>query len=238
MKIITTIAALTLASTFALSQPAHKAMPVAQAAPGGKTLVVSSAHQAKGQVYYAITERDRQIYVESDAPLEKIKGQSNAVIGYVVSSSHNPGSLVAGEWHLPVNSIKTGIELRDEHLAGSDWLDAGAFPDVIVQIRETKDIKVIKQTASFTQYSVTLVGDLTLHGVTHTINVPNSSVSIMNESAATKKVARGDLMAVRSKFTITLADYGVSHPVIGEKVAKEVEMDVKLFMSTNPPAKQ
>ncbi len=236
MRLISVMTSVLLLTAVAVAQPAP--LPVAHKTPDGKTLVVPADHKSKGRVYYTINGRDRQIYVESDAPLEKIKGQSNAVIGYAVVSPKHPGEIVAGEWHLPVRSINTGIELRNEHMASKAWLDADAFPDVIVQIRETKDIKPVKQTPAFTSYSATLVGDLTLHGVTHTVSVPNSTIIVMKESPATQKVAKGDLLAIKSKFSVKLADYGVSHPVIGTKVAGTVDLNVSLFLSSNPPAQQ
>jgi len=236
LKLSTILASAALAVTVAVA--AQPAMPVASAAANGKTLVVPSADQAKGTVYYALTARDRQIYFESNAPLEDIKGQSNKVIGYAVLSQIRPGTIVAGEWHLPVSSMKTGIELRDEHLVGEDWLDAESHPNIIVQVRELKNAGQTKSSAAFSSYSGTIVADLTLHGVTRTIEIPESTVTVMPESDATRKVAKGDLMAIRSNFTVTLADYGVSHPVIGEKVAKDVEIDVSLYLSTLPPERQ
>lgn len=234
--ISTALSAVALAATLAVA--AQPAIPVADATRDGKTLVVPEAHQAKGTVYYAITDKDRQIYFESNAPLENIKGQSNDVIGYAVLSPSRPGTIVAGEWHLPVESMKTGIELRDEHLAGKDWLDAASHPNIIVQVRELRGVTETKRSAAFTTFTGTVVADLTLHGVTRTIEIPKSTVTLMPESDATRKVAKGDLMAIRSKFTVTLADYEVSHPVIGEKVAKDVEIDVSLFLSTLPPERQ
>lgn len=228
----------TAAFAGSLAVAAQPASPIASATSDGKTLVVPKSESAKGTVYYTITDKDRQIYFESNAPLENIKGQSNDVIGYAVLSSSKPGSLVAGEWHLPVDSMKTGIELRDEHLTGKDWLDAGSYPNIVVQVREFKDVRETKRTAAFTSFTGTLVADLTLHGVTRTIDIPKSSITLMPESDSTRKVAKGDLMAIRSKFTVTLADYEVSHPVIGEKVAKDVEINVSLFLSTLSPDKQ
>jgi len=235
LKLTTMICAGALAAAAVAAQPAS---PVAQATRDGKTLVVPDDQRSKGAVYYAITDKDRQIYFESNAPLENIKGQSNEVIGYSVVSSDRPGALVAGEWHLPVASMKTGIELRDEHLAGKDWLDAESHPNIIVQVREMKGVTETKRSAAFTSYRGTLVADLTLHGVTRTIEIPGTTVTLMPESDATRKVANGDLLAIRTTFTVTLADHEVSHPVIGEKVAKDVEINVSLFHSTLPPQRQ
>jgi len=219
----------------ALLVVAQPELPVAEPTHDGATLVVPDGHKSKGTVYYALTDRDRQIYFESDAPLENIKGQSNEVIGYAVLSSNRPGTIVAGEWHLPVASMRTGIELRDEHLAGEDWLDAESHPDIIVQVRRMEQVRESKRSDAFTTYTGTMVIDLTMHGVTRKVEIPGATATLMSESDATRRVAKGDLMAIRCKFSVALADYGVSHPVIGEKVAKEVAIDVSLFLSTLPP---
>ncbi len=228
-------AAIVAASVGSLAQPG---MPVSERTRDGKTLVVPDAHRSMGTVYFALTDRDRQVYFESDAPLEKIKGQSNQVIGYAVLAHGGSGGLSAGEWRMPVKSMRTGIKLRDKHLSGSDWLDSGSYPDIIVQVRESKQFRETRRSAAFTAYSGTLVVDVTLHGVTHTVSIPESSVTVMNESSATQKVAKGDLMLVRTKFSVRLSDYGVSHPVIGDKVANEVALDVSLYLSTMAPDKQ
>jgi len=236
MKLNKRIPAAALVATLALA--AQAAIQPATPTRDGKTLVVPQSHRSMGTVYYAITDKDRQIYFESDAPLENIKGQSNEVIGYAVLSPSRDGTIVAGEWHLPVESMKTGIELRDEHLAGKDWLDAASHPNIIVKVRELKGVRQTKRSSAFTTYTGTIVADLTLHGVTRTIEIPRSTITLMPESNATRAVAKGDLMAIRTEFTVTLADHEVSHPVIGEKVAKDVEIDVSLFLSTLPPERQ
>ncbi len=215
-------------------QPSSFAEPTKDA----RTLVVPQEQQSMGTVYYAITNRDRQVYFESNAPLEDIKGQSNKVIGYSVLSSSTPGSLAAGEWHLPVESMRTGIELRDEHLASDAWLDAKSNPNVIFSLAETLDLNEVKKTNAFASYTATLVGKLTLNGVTQDIEIPDATITILKAGDATKKVANGDLMAIRSKFTAVLKDYGVDNPIIGEKVAKNVSLDVSLYLSTLPPAEQ
>ena len=95
-----------------------------------------------------------------------------------------------------------------------------------------------KRSESFTTYTAKMVADVTIHGVTKTMTIDESTITLMPASAATARVAKGDLMAVRTKFSVTLADFDVSHPVIGEKVASEVEIQVSLFLSTLPPERQ
>ena len=229
------LAAAAMSLTALAVQPAQQP---AQPTPDGNALQIPSAHRSMGEVYHVISDRDRQIFFESDAPLEKIKGQSNDVIGYAVMSESTQGQVVAGQWNLPVESMKTGIKLRDEHLAGKDWFNAESYPYIIVQLREFQDRRETKSTSAFTTYTGTVVADLTMHGVTRTVTIPESTVTVMPESDATRSVARGDLVALRSAFSVELGDYEVSHPVVGQKVANEVSIDVSLFLSSEPPARQ
>ena len=215
------------------------APPFAEHARSGKSLVVPAEHASKGTVYYALPGRDRQVYFESDAPLEKIKGQSNQVLGYAVAGPDgDPARLAAGEWHLPVASMRTGIAMRDEHLAGKDWLNAAEFPNIVFQVTSVKNVKVLKISEASQTYTVTLVGDMTIHGVTQKMTIPNTTIAFIKGTDRTVKVAKGDLMAIRVKYDVTLKDFGVSHSVIGDKVAQTVQIDTVLYTSTVPPEKQ
>src|SRR3954453_22321279 len=73
--------------------------PPAEKSASGKSLVVPEAAAKKGTVYYCLPEHGRQIYFVSDAPVEKIKGQSDKVIGYCIAGKDSPAALQGGEWH-------------------------------------------------------------------------------------------------------------------------------------------
>lgn len=203
--------------------------PFAETSADGKHLVIPSEHADQGTVYHTLTQRDRQIYFESNAPLENIKGQSNRVIGYAVAG--DDGALAIGEWHLPVESIRTGIDLRDEHLAGGDWLDAKKHPNIVFQLEETRDLKLTKEATGFKTYTATLVGEFTIHGVTQPVTIEDASISYMTESDRTQKIAPGDLMAIRAKYEVKLSDFGVTNSVIGDKVANNIKIDTVLYFS-------
>lgn len=222
------------AATLAFAGP-----PFAEKAPSGQTLQIPADLANQGTVYYALPGRDKQIYFESDAPLEDIKGQSNQVIGYAVApSGSDRADLLGGEWHLPVRSVRTGIELRDQHLASRDWFDAANHPDIVFQLAEVRDASLAKESSGFREYSATLVGDMTIHGVTHEMVIPGASITFLEASDRTSGVAKGDLMLIRANYSVTLADYEVSHPVIGDKVAETIDITTTLFLSTVPPDRQ
>jgi polyisoprenoid-binding protein YceI len=216
-------------SSGAMGAGALSGPPFAGVNTEGTGLVVPESSAGLGRVYHAITGRDRQIYFESDAPLEDIKGQSNRVIGFAVASSG--GGLAAGEWHLPIESIRTGIELRDEHLAGKDWLDGGSHPSIVFQLQGTEDVTLKTEKPGFRTYAATLVGEFSIKGVSQAVRIPNATLTFLDESASTRAVAPGDLLAVRAKYSVTLSEFGVSHPVVGDKVADTIEIDTALYLA-------
>ena len=68
-----------------------------------------------------------QLTFFSTTPLEDITGVSNAVKGKVTFNVSDIKTL-KGSISIPVASLKTGIELRDEHLRSDNWMDAESYP--------------------------------------------------------------------------------------------------------------
>ncbi|MCB9838320.1 MAG: YceI family protein [Phycisphaeraceae bacterium] len=207
----------------------------APATEQGFELVVPADHAAMGTVFHALKGRDAQVTFTSDAPLEYIKGTSNQVIGYAVAGEG--GHLLAGEFHLPVASLDTGIPMRNEHVQSNRWLNAESHPDVIFQIAETTDIKLAKTSDTFTTYDVTLVGDMTINGVTREMSIP-ATVTRMPESDATKVRFPGDLLAIRCSYPILLSDFEVGvgdAGIAAGKVSNELMLETRLFCSSASP---
>jgi polyisoprenoid-binding protein YceI len=211
----------------------------AEKAESGKSLVVPEAHKSLGTLYYALPGRDVQVSFSSKAPVENIDGNSNGVIGYAVAGKDaDPAALQAGEWHLPVKSMHTGIKMRDGHLAGEAWLDADKNPDIVFQLKEVTDITPGKAEGDTRAFTATLKGDMTIHGVTNPISIPDSTITFRKAGAATEAVAKGDLLSIRAKYDITLSEYGVSNKVVGQKVAETIKVDTNLVLATVPPEEQ
>lgn len=204
----------------------------------GRTLVVPEAVAAQGTVYYVLPGLDAQVTFVSDAPLEHIKGTNNQVIGYVVAGEN--GAPVAGDFHLPVSDFDTGIPMRNEHLQGERWMHAASFPDVRFDLSGVEGMEKVKEAEGFTTYSATLVGEMTVKGVTKPMRIP-ARLTMMPASERTSVRAKGDLMAIRCEYTILMSDFGVgaNDPAMKSgKLSDELEMDTFLLLSTVAPADQ
>lgn len=172
---------------------------------------------------------------KSTAPLEDIVGTTRSITGHIVIDPNHPERGGHGELTVPVNSINTGIPLRNEHLKSADWLDAETYPHIKLMIRETKNLKQVKSSPQFQTFDVTLVGDFSLRGKTRRVEIPGR-FTILKESEMTRQAMPGDILAARADFTVQLADYGIEGPagndLIGAKVGEEIEVEVS-FRASN-----
>lgn len=203
----------------------------------GRTLVIPEEHASLGQAYHVYAGLDAQVTFISDAPLEHIKGTSNRVIGYAMRAPGDGLSLAAGEFVLPVASFDTGIPLRNEHLQGERWMNAATYPDVVFALRGTKDAKEVKKSETFTTYEITLLGTMTVKGVSREMEIP-ARITVMPGTEQTKVRAPGDLLAIRATYDIKMSDFGigVGDPGLASgKLSNDLTMDTFLLLSTVSP---
>ena len=148
----------------------------------------------------------------STTPLEDITGMSSDVWGTVSFDIEDVENTLTGEVLISTASLKSGIDLRDEHIRSADWLDAEQFPNISFKIK------------------VKVLGEFTAHGVTKEVE---SEVTLvyLEESEMTKMRMPGDLLGVRAKININLSDYGVQHMALGKKVSDAIEINVNIVGS-------
>jgi polyisoprenoid-binding protein YceI len=162
----------------------------------------------------------------STTPLEDITGISNAVKGNVTFNVADIKTL-NGSISIPVASINTGIDLRNDHLKSDNWLDAESYPDITFIIKKVSDVKV----ESDSKLEAKVTGDFTVHGVTKEV-VTIVTMTYLDESDQTKQRAPGDLLGVQAKFNIVLSDYDVENMIVGQKVSENIEISVNIVGSS------
>ncbi len=161
----------------------------------------------------------------STTPLEDINGLSNDVNGSV---TFDVGDLTTlrGTISLSTTSLKTGIDLRDEHLRSANWLDADSYPEITFAIKSVSNIESVESN----KLTAKVTGDFTAHGVTKEITA-DVTMSYLDESEQTQKRAPGDLLGVQATFNITLSEYDIDNMVLGQKVSDNIEIGVNIVAS-------
>ncbi|GAA5097181.1 YceI family protein [Chryseobacterium ginsengisoli] len=111
-----------------------------------------------------------------------------------------------------VNSINTGVEMRDKHLKSGDFFDAEKYPTMnFVTTSITKD----------KNNSYILKGKLTIKDVTRDISVP------VTFGGVTKNQQGKEVMGIQTTFKVNRLDYDIKYDPTGTGVAKDV--DVSLY---------
>ncbi len=164
-----------------------------------------------------------QVTFFSKTLLEDITGVSNQIKGNVTFEIGNVAKTLKGSFSVPVKSIKTGITLRDEHLAGEEWLNSEKYPDITFEIKKVN--KVVEKKDNRLVLSVN--GEITIKGVKKDVN-GNFTLVYLDENEQTKKRAPGDLLNVRGKFNLKLSDFNITHQAIPSKVSNEIDVEVNI----------
>jgi len=181
--------------------------------------------ETTGEQTFNFEDKRNQATFFSTTPLEDVTGISNAISGKVTFDVSDINTLT-GTISIPVASLDTGIELRNEHLASPNWMDAEGYPDIIFKIKGVSDVKVEADN----KLSAKVTGDFTAHGVTKEV-LADVTMTYLVESEQTKKRAPGDLLGVQASFNVNLSDYDIENMLIGQKVAEEVKIDISMVGS-------
>ncbi len=246
-----------LSSVFALVMVASPAM--AQANPcnpcgpkaknpcnpcGGKQTMpklvpVNPCHAKHGTVFYIADPMGRnQVTFTSEAPLEDIVGTTNEIVGYLVFDPEKPRNGVRGFFKVAVKGLDTGIPLRDEHLQSEMWLNAESYPDITFTIESAREIRRTKGSEEYQTYRMKLFGPFTIKGQTNQASIP-ARITFLRENDKTRMKMPGNLLGVRARFEVALADFGIVGPagkdLIGSRVGELVDLEVSMFASDKKP---
>ena len=154
-----------------------------------------------------------------DAPLESISGNAKGVSGIVTFDSANPKA-VSGTITIETASLTSTNNKLQEHMLGKGWLDASSYPTITFVANSVSKVEGLKDG-----FKAQLTGDFTLKGVTKELTVPVTFTYLPGMLGKRSNGAmQGDLLVLRSTFTINRSDYGIKPGQNLDKVAEEVEL--------------
>jgi len=197
--------------------------------------VLMIAAPASGSVtYYDIGkngENKINIAWESRAAVETMVGRTVKAQGLVRWDVENLAECSI-EIHVPVKSVKTGIDLRDEHMYSSDWLDAEKYPRVSFKTTRVEPVKDKPDTWL-------LHGVFSCHGVDKTMVIEAQVKQLPARPELEKYGYVGDIIHVTARFEVNVVEHGVKIPGnLAAKVADTVACTVDVFGFTNNKPKR
>jgi len=190
---------------------------------------VAQDPQAGTTYYVGHSPKFVNISFESEADVETIVGTTNQATGEIsVDFAKKTGSV---SLTVPVASMKTGIDMRDQHLRDKNWLDAATFPDITFK---SKKIEFIKDKPN----EADVAGEFSLHGSAREIKVRVHWKELAEEASKKANFPEGKWIRFTTTFEVKLSDYGVKVPeMAAAKVSDDWTVKMTLFAGTSKPKK-
>jgi polyisoprenoid-binding protein YceI len=170
--------------------------------------------------------KGNQILFSSSAPLEDFTGTASSLTGTVSFNNSRFASTLAGKFVVKVNSLNTGIELRNRHLQSANWLDATKYPEMTFELSAVSGLKQLENN----KLGFSTKGKFTLHGNTREILFDSEAI-YLKENEQTQKRAPGDLLGITAEFNINLSDFNVDNSLVGNKVAEKIHIKIMIVGS-------
>lgn len=153
-------------------------------------------------VGYRVRERLANLSADSDAV-----GRTERITGSATITGSGTGlTVTAADFSVDMTTITSDRSMRDNRLR-TDGIQTDAFPTSTFTL--TEPVAVPAAATSGAQVDVTLHGDLTLHGVTTTVDVP------------AKAQLSGGLIQIAGSLAFPFSDFGINPPNVGGFVTVE-----------------
>lgn len=158
-----------------------------------------------------------------DAPLEAINGSANGISGTVSYDPANPGA-TRGILRIQAASLHVPNPIMKQHMHGEQWMNVDQHPEIRFEAQSLSAVKISGDTASAEVH-----GLLTLKGTTNKISAPVKLTYLKDKlGARSNGQMQGDLLVIRSTFTIRRGDFDINPAAPQDKVADEIELTLSV----------
>lgn len=157
-----------------------------------------------------------------DAPLEAINGSANGVSGTVKFDPANPAA-TTGKIVVAADSLHVPNPMMKDHMHGAQWMDVAKHKEISFEAKSLKNVKTEGD-----KITAEAVGTFTLKGVSKELTIPVTLTYLKDKLSQRSPNLKGDLLVVRSTFTVKRADYGINPGAPTDKVADEIELTLSI----------
>jgi polyisoprenoid-binding protein YceI len=157
-----------------------------------------------------------------DAPLEAINGSASGIAGTVSFDSANPAA-TKGKITIASSSLRLGNQTMQGHMHSAQWLDVAKFPEISFDVKELKNAKTTSDTTT-----ADAVGTFMVKGVSKEMTVPVKLTYLKDKLGNRVPNQKGDLLVIRSNFTIKRSDFDINPGQNEEKVSDIIELSLSI----------
>ena len=151
--------------------------------------------------HFGVSEQSTNITFESETDFETILGSTREIKGTAVVDLEQ--GLASTTIEVPVASLRTGINLRDEHLRSKAWLDAKSHPSISFASSRARKVDNNRWEVS---------GTFSMHGQSRELTTIVDVRTIPAEVAKSAGLGKGEWIRITAPFEVKLSDFGVEIP--------------------------
>lgn len=157
-----------------------------------------------------------------DAPLEQISGSASGISGSVVGHPDSPAD-VTGKIVVKTESLQVANPVMRDHMLGEEWLNASKNPEITFEIKSVANL-----TKDGNKGTADVTGTFTLNGVSKEITVPVQAHYLPGRLKDRGGDQDGDLLVIRSNFTLKRSDFGIKAGQNEDKVADDIQITLSV----------
>lgn len=157
-----------------------------------------------------------------DATLETIQGSANGISGLVTFDPENP-ALTKGSIVVAASTLNVPNPLMKTHLHSAAWLDVEKYTNITFVAKELKNVKTEGNNTT-----ADVVGTLTIKDVSKEIIAPVKLTYLKDKLSQRVPNMNGDLLVIRSTFTIKRSDFGINPSAPEASVSNDIEISLSV----------
>jgi len=189
--------------------------------------LIGGAAQAKPMTFVVDDPGGRNVAsFRSKAPIEVIVGSTNAVTGKITFDPSDLTQPATAEIKVDLRQVDTGIELRNEHMRGADYLNTDQYPYASFTLNGPVSAAVGKLEYGSTT-EVTLKGEFAIHGETRDLEIKGQVGFYPADKTLAESGFPGEILTFDGRFMIKLGDFNIKRPqFLIMKLAEEQDISI------------
>lgn len=157
-----------------------------------------------------------------DAPLESISGTANGISGTITADPTNPAD-IEGKIIVQAETLHVPNPVMKGHMHGEDWLDINTHETITFELKEVTNVQRDGDSGT-----ADVVGTFTLRGISKDMTVPVRVTYLPGRLSERSPDLEGDILVIRSDYTIKRSDFGIKPGQAEDKVADEIEISMSI----------
>ena len=158
-----------------------------------------------------------------DSKLEPILGLASGITGTVTFDPQKPASL-GGSISVDAGTLHTQNSRMTEVLHSEAWLNVKGFPKITFTFRDVARFRKLPDGSM--EFSV--IGDLTCLAVTKPLSLTVTATHLPGRLADRIPAMEGDLLVLRTGFSISRRDFGIQPDKDLDLVADDIQVAVAI----------